>query len=316
MMDRLDGKLVGRLKSKVASNTEALLGEPLDVLFFDCTTLYFESVAEDEAGADKDALKAFGYSKDGKAQRVQVVLALAVTREGLPVGYEVFPGAHLRRARVPADDRGPAAPAHGRGGDLRGRRGDVRPRESLGIGGGRASVHRRGAVAQPAQDAEGADREREALPPDRRRGSRRESRRVSPPGPPDRGLVQPQAGEKGRPRPPARGTQAIEAPEPQRPTEVPGAEGRGAVRAHEGQGALGDRSGPDRRGGRWDGLHGVATNVRGMSIEELFERYRGLWQVEQSFRITKHDLKVRPSITGLRDASARTWPSPTWPSPA
>ena len=45
---------------------------------------------------------------------------------------------------------------------------------------------------------------------------------------------------------------------------------------------------------RWDGLRGVATNVRGMPAAELLSRYRGLWQVEQSFRITKHDLKVRP----------------------
>lgn len=90
MMDRLDGKFVDRLKDRVASNTEALLGEPLDVLFFDCTTLYFESVAED---GGEDALRAFAYSKDGKPGRVQVVLALMVTRSGLPVGYEVFPGA-------------------------------------------------------------------------------------------------------------------------------------------------------------------------------------------------------------------------------
>ena len=89
MMDRLDEKVIERLKLKVAGSTEALLAEPLDVLFFDCTTLYFESVLEDMG---KDALRAFGYSKDGKPQRVQVVLALAVARSGLPVGYEVFPG--------------------------------------------------------------------------------------------------------------------------------------------------------------------------------------------------------------------------------
>ena len=45
---------------------------------------------------------------------------------------------------------------------------------------------------------------------------------------------------------------------------------------------------------RWDGLYGVVTNLRGVSIAELFERYRGLWRVEESFRITKHDLKVGP----------------------
>ena len=55
MMDRLDGRFIGRLKSRVASNTGALLGGPLDLLFFDCTTLYFESVAEDAADGRRDA---------------------------------------------------------------------------------------------------------------------------------------------------------------------------------------------------------------------------------------------------------------------
>ena len=43
---------------------------------------------------------------------------------------------------------------------------------------------------------------------------------------------------------------------------------------------------PDRiaEAARWDGLHGVATNVRGMFVEELLARCRGLRQVERSFR--------------------------------
>ena len=45
---------------------------------------------------------------------------------------------------------------------------------------------------------------------------------------------------------------------------------------------------------RWDGLHGVVANLRSMSVAELWSRYRGLWQVERGFRISKHDLKVRP----------------------
>ena len=38
----------------------------------------------------------------------------------------------------------------------------------------------------------------------------------------------------------------------------------------------------------------MVTNVRGMRIGEPFDRYRGPWQVEASFRIAKHDLKARP----------------------
>ena len=39
-----------------------------------------------------DELRKKGYSKDGKHNRVQVVLALMQTRDGLPVGYELFEG--------------------------------------------------------------------------------------------------------------------------------------------------------------------------------------------------------------------------------
>ena len=45
---------------------------------------------------------------------------------------------------------------------------------------------------------------------------------------------------------------------------------------------------------RWDGLAGVITNLHDASVSEVMAHCHGLWQVEESFRITKHDLKVRP----------------------
>ena len=44
----------------------------------------------------------------------------------------------------------------------------------------------------------------------------------------------------------------------------------------------------------WDGMHGVLTNANDLSISEVISRYRGLWSIEESFRISKHDLKMRP----------------------
>ena len=46
----------------------------------------------------------------------------------------------------------------------------------------------------------------------------------------------------------------------------------------------------------WDGLHGVMTNIaeKKMNAGEILAQYHGLWQVEESFRIEKHDLRVRP----------------------
>lgn len=60
-------------------------GFNLSLLFYDVTTLYFETFAEDE-------IRKTGFSKDNKSQQPQIVVALMVTPEGFPVGYEVFSG--------------------------------------------------------------------------------------------------------------------------------------------------------------------------------------------------------------------------------
>ena len=86
MMDALDEHSTLKIQQCAYHAAQQLLGEKLDVLFYDCTTLYFESFSP-------DTLRQQGFSKDHKTQETQVLLALLVTRDGLPVGYEVFPGA-------------------------------------------------------------------------------------------------------------------------------------------------------------------------------------------------------------------------------
>lgn len=44
---------------------------------------------------------------------------------------------------------------------------------------------------------------------------------------------------------------------------------------------------------KWDGLHGVVTNSD-LSLVDVLSKYSDLWNVEAAFRVTKHDLKVRP----------------------
>ncbi len=55
------------------------------MIFYDVTTIYFESFSEDE-------LKRNGFSKDHKHNQPQILLALMVTSDGLPVDYEIFSG--------------------------------------------------------------------------------------------------------------------------------------------------------------------------------------------------------------------------------
>jgi transposase len=65
-----------------------LFGVKFDVLLYDLTSTYFES---DPPFPEADKRK-FGYSRDKRSDCVQVVIALVVTPEGFPLGYEVLAG--------------------------------------------------------------------------------------------------------------------------------------------------------------------------------------------------------------------------------
>ena len=59
-----------------------------DVLLYDLTSTYFEC---DRPEAEDDP-RQFGYSRDRRSDCVQVVIAMVVTPEGLPLAYEMMPG--------------------------------------------------------------------------------------------------------------------------------------------------------------------------------------------------------------------------------
>jgi transposase len=64
-----------------------LLSQPVDVVLYDLTTLRFESTVDVEG-----SLRRFGYSKEMRSDCTQVILGLMVTPEGIPLGFEVYPG--------------------------------------------------------------------------------------------------------------------------------------------------------------------------------------------------------------------------------
>lgn len=55
------------------------------VALYDVTTYYFES-------CDETALRCFGFSKDNKVNRVQVVMGLLIDDQGIPIDYELYSG--------------------------------------------------------------------------------------------------------------------------------------------------------------------------------------------------------------------------------
>ncbi len=57
----------------------------LDLVFWDTTSTYFE-------GNGPEGLAEYGYSKDHRPDRVQILVGVLMTREGIPVAHQVFPG--------------------------------------------------------------------------------------------------------------------------------------------------------------------------------------------------------------------------------
>jgi transposase len=86
----LDGLLAHKdeLFAHLRGRWSDLFGAQFDVLLYDLTSTYFEC----DVPADESDPRRFGYSRDKRSDCVQVIVALVVTPEGLPLAYEMFPG--------------------------------------------------------------------------------------------------------------------------------------------------------------------------------------------------------------------------------
>jgi len=96
---------LGEIAGEVFGSVATLLNLDLDLVFVDTTSTYWEVDGADELadlqpGVEDDGVsrpveagtRAFGHSKDHRADLPQVVIAMAVTRDGVPVRCWTFPG--------------------------------------------------------------------------------------------------------------------------------------------------------------------------------------------------------------------------------
>lgn len=84
-MDKLYNKQKETVQQISFDHTQFVLGTEISVVFYDVTTIYFESDNEDE-------LRKTGFSKEGKHQNPQIVLGLLVSKNGYPLAYDIFEG--------------------------------------------------------------------------------------------------------------------------------------------------------------------------------------------------------------------------------
>jgi Transposase DDE domain len=116
LLDALD-----EIAVEIFSSVAHLLNLDLDIVFVDTTSTYWEvetadelteladPVEDDQRGSPAEAgTRAFGHSKDHRKDLPQVVIAMAVTRDGVPVRCWTFPGdtADTAIIRTVTDDLG------------------------------------------------------------------------------------------------------------------------------------------------------------------------------------------------------------------
>jgi len=288
MMDKIDSEAIERLNEITYENTLNLFNQKVDVIFFDCTTIYFEAFEEDD-------LRRNGYSKDLKFNQPQILLALMVTREGLPIGYKVFEGdkyeghtlipmikeiekKHKINKVIIVSDAGMF------------RKNNLEELENLE---GNGIEYIIGARLKNMPE----DIKEEILDTSKYReiSSGYKVLRLKYKG---KDLIvsysEKRANKDAQDR-----IKAIESIEKKlsknkSPTNYLSRYGykrylkvsdKTKVEIDE-EKVLNDS--------RWDGLGGIITNAKDISDREILEQYNNLWNVENAFRITKHDLKVRP----------------------
>ena len=84
-LDKLHLNQIEQVQQISYDHTLKVLTQPLSIVFYDVTTLYFEAEQEDD-------FRQNGFSKDGKHQQPQIVLGLLVSAGGYPLTYQVFEG--------------------------------------------------------------------------------------------------------------------------------------------------------------------------------------------------------------------------------
>lgn len=318
--DRLYRSLDQVLESKerVELHLRSRIGElfkvDYDLLLYDVTSVYFEG----EAAANPLAQR--GYSRDGRPDCKQVCLGLVVTRQGIPLGYEIFAGNRTdvttmeevveamekkygRARRIWVMDRGMVSEDNlkylregGRRYVVGAARSELKQFEAQLTGGSWTTI-REALEVQLCQGPEGGEVFILCRSADRREKEKAMHNRFA-------GRIETDLARLERRL--SRARKAADALQASRQV------GRILERNRRASGLFDVRveTAPDRRSGlavRWtrpaersvwsqlsEGCYLLRSNITDWSAEELWQLYMQLTEAESAFRIHKSDLRIRP----------------------
>ena len=286
MMDRLHPH-IEQIKDKVAQNTLSLFNQEVDVLFFDVTTLYFESFEEDD-------LRQFGFSKDLKFKETQVVLALITNQEGHPLSYELFPGKTgeestlisvverlkqrftVKKAVLVAD----RAMFNEQ---------NLKLMEESSI---------QYVVAAKLRSLTQSKKEEILISFKKSSAGSDELYRIKELEHKQRRLLvsyshkRAKKNESDRKRLIERLMKKVQNKQIPIKSLISNHGTKKYVTVQKTKATLNEQKIEEDH--RWDGLHGVITNIEDQTPQEILTRYRQLWRIEEAFRVCKHTLKMRP----------------------
>lgn len=290
MMEKIDEDVIREIEKCAYISTQGMLGGKIDVIFVDATTLYFESFIEDE-------FKQNGYSKDLKFSQPQVLLALMVTKQGLPVGYQAFPGSTyeghtltlmLKSMREKYDlDKVIFVGDSGlfNGDNLEA----LEANKFEYIVGARLRNMKKTLQKKILNQSEYTTLFQ---------GDNDSVRVASFDFENDRKLIVSHSTKRARKDAHDREKAVLKLKEKlsksRDPSKLISNYGHKKYLKIEGEASVNFNEEKLAREAQWDGLHGMVTNTKDLSAEEILSQYKGLWQVEESFRINKHDMKIRP----------------------
>jgi len=288
MMDKIDDKVTEKIELNSYQSAQRILKEKINVVFYDCTTLYFESFTEDE-------LKENGYSKDMKFNQPQVLLGLLSTTEGLPIGYQVFPGSKyeghtLEKAieKIKQKYEVEEVVLVADSGLLNDENQAELEKNKVGYILGARIKNMNETIAKQILNKNNyiAINEESATKTTEIKLS--EEKRLIVTYCPKRAEKDKYDREK-----------AIEKlqkklSKSKNPFSLINNYGYKKYLKLEGKSEIKIDELTLAKSALWDGLHGMITNKKDLTATQVKEYYNQLWQIEENFRISKHDLRIRP----------------------
>ncbi|OGV03097.1 MAG: hypothetical protein A2330_11850 [Ignavibacteria bacterium RIFOXYB2_FULL_36_7] len=277
-MDSLTDSKKEQVSTISAGYVTGLEKEIISLVFFDVTTLHFEAF-------DEDDFRKMGFSKVGKFNQPQVVVALLVTSRGIPLAYESFEGnkfeghtlvpvlnmfkkrLNLAKLVVVADSAMLSKK------NLE----ELEKNNYEYILGGRIKNEKKDMQKQIWEKVNEKDSLCEF--------SRGEQRLIV-----GYSLSRAAHDAKNRERAIKRLQKRIDA------GDNPAFSNAGARKFLQNQNTQKAEIDQDKidRDKKWDGLKGYVTNSKSLTPTEVLSSYGNLWQIEKDFRMSKTDLLARP----------------------